>query len=732
MQRNITSPAEAVPLELRGGYECTVNRIRDGWHDQTVFGGHEQRPADLELFASLGLSSLRYPALWERMSPDDPSRCDFRWTDPRFAQLQRLGVRPIVTLCHHGSGPAYTSLLDDSFAPGLAMHAAAVAQRYPWVRDWTPVNEPLTTARFSALYGYWYSHTTDEGLFWRALLNEIDATRLAMRSIRHVRPDARLVQTDDLGYCHATEPLRCEAGFQNERRWIGWDLLCGMVRPGHAMWERICGFGLERRLRAIADDPCPPDILGINQYLSSERLLDHRVARYPHRAVADKELGQCGGMPFVDVDAVRHLEAPPIGLAGLLQQAWDRYRRPMAITECHNGATREEQVRWFVEVWQSAQELRRGGMDLRAVTAWALLGSYDWNRMVTCFNGHYEPGVFDVREGEPRPTLLATVLRRLAAGQPVHVPALQTVGWWRRARRGPDKARYRLEGGDRIPDGPQPLMIVGDDGPLTHLALRACEIRGLHHVLCGGDLRACLRAWQPWAVLDARDREGLAGPRRRDADPHGGRSSVARVCADAGLQCALFTSAFGPGLAAEAMALPRVVVARTGPVFVPWEDRHDAVAWLDALDAGGKVEVDGDAHWHSVYGPDLIDGVLDLLLDQAAGAFNFVPRKPVEAAEVARKLAVLADREPGSVLVTGTQGPAPQGAIHPRPISRRWTACWSASCASGVMRASRARARWSGGKMSRGWRKRFELARLPRRFRTRSRSRAGLPAPPRS
>jgi dTDP-4-dehydrorhamnose reductase len=166
-------------------------------------------------------------------------------------------------------------------------------------------------------------------------------------------------------------------------------------------------------------------------------------------------------------------------------------------------------------------------------------------------------------------------------------------------------------------------------------------------------------------VLDARDREGLAGPRRRDADPHGGRSSVARVCADAGLPCALFTSAFGPGLAAEAMALPRVVVARTGPVFVPWEERHDAVAWLDTLDAGGQVEVDGQAHWHSVYGPDLIDGVLDLLLDQAAGAFNFVPRKPVEAAEVARKLAVLADREPGSVQVTGTQGPAPQGAIHP-------------------------------------------------------------------
>jgi len=40
------------------------------------------------------------------------------------------------------------------------------------------------------------------------------------------------------------------------------------------------------------------------------------------------------------------------------------------------------------------------------------------------------------------------------------------------------------------------------------------------------------------------------------------------------------------------------------------------------------------------------------------------PHKPIEATEVARKLAVLADREPASVQVTGEQVPAPQGAIH--------------------------------------------------------------------
>ena len=32
-------------------------------------------------------------------------------------------------------------------------------------------NEPLTTARFSALYGAWYPHAKDDALFSRAVVN---------------------------------------------------------------------------------------------------------------------------------------------------------------------------------------------------------------------------------------------------------------------------------------------------------------------------------------------------------------------------------------------------------------------------------------------------------------------------------------------------------------------------------------------------------------------------------
>jgi dTDP-4-dehydrorhamnose reductase len=651
-------------LELWGGYECTVNRVGDQWFDQTKLGGHEDRPEDLQLFAALGMRSIRYPALWERISPDHPELRDFQWTDERFAELRRLGLDPIVTLCHHGSGPHYTSLVDASFAPGLARHAAAVASRYPWIRDYTPVNEPLTTARFSALYGLWYPHSKDEGLFWTALLNEIDATQLSMREIRKINPEARLVQTDDLGYCHATEPLQAEADYQNERRWIGWDLLCGMVVPGHALWDRIAGFGLAGRLNEIAADPCPPDIIGINHYLSSERLLEHRVELYPNRSVADRTVALCAGVPKIDVDAIRHREEGVLGLPELIEQAWHRYGRTIAITECHNGATREEQVRWFLEVWDGALALRAKGVDLCAVTAWSLLGSHDWNHMVTRFVGHYETGVYDVRTGTPRPTLLASVLTDLSSGRQPASPGIAGPGWWRRESRLVHAAprqehEYEVEHGR---EGLMPLVIANAGTMLGSLVARACELRGLHHVRCGPVSQRLLNRSKPWALFDAGDPDRLCG---------GGRIALPGVAQPAldiyGRGEIPFVSFSGSEPWIVEQLEPHELEIRTGRLFMPWDPSGRAVAMLDSLDAGRPVTVDSASLWEETYGPDAVDVALDLLLDGVRGAVEVRRRDRVSTLEFARALAIVADRDPALIRASGMPGSPPLFAWAPPP-----------------------------------------------------------------
>ncbi|MFN3844896.1 MAG: hypothetical protein ACK4RZ_03605 [Paracoccaceae bacterium] len=434
-------PATTSPsLALWGGVEATVNRVGDQWFDQLQQSGHYDRPGDLDRFAALGITALRQPVLWERTEVAKGVQ-DWSWPDRWMDRLRRLGMRPIVGLIHHGSGPAWTGLADETFAPGLATHAGEVARRYPWVRDWTPVNEPLTTARFSGLYGLWYPHQRSEVTFWRMLLNQIDATRLAMRAIRRIIPTARLVQTEDFGHTYATPPCQDQADHDNIRKFASWDLLFGRVVAGHPLRRRLDDMGFARQLDAIAADPCPPDILGMNHYVTSDRFLDHEVTRYPARTH-----GGNGQMAYADVEAVRVLDGIKTW-AHHLETLWFRYRTPIAITECHLGCDcAQEQARWFAECWTAALAARDRGVDVVAVTSWALVGSTGWGGLLTEPGGECERGAFIPTPDGLADTPLTHVLGEVAAGRcPVTVAG---TGWWNR----PDRFLFKPSDSAKLAD----------------------------------------------------------------------------------------------------------------------------------------------------------------------------------------------------------------------------------------------------------------------------------------
>src|SRR5215212_6488979 len=95
------------PLELWGGLECTVARIGNDFRDQSLETGHRDRIDDLDRIAGLGIRTIRYPVLWETISPDSPDRADFSWHDARLERLEPLGTSAIPGLCHHRSRPRY-------------------------------------------------------------------------------------------------------------------------------------------------------------------------------------------------------------------------------------------------------------------------------------------------------------------------------------------------------------------------------------------------------------------------------------------------------------------------------------------------------------------------------------------------------------------------------------------------------------------------------------------------
>jgi dTDP-4-dehydrorhamnose reductase len=672
----------AAQVELWGGVECTIVRLGDEYRDQSFETGHTQRDEDIDLIADLGVTTVRYPILWEAIAPDRPDECDWAWTDRRLAMFRERGIRVIGGLLHHGSGPRYTELMDPEFPGKLADFATRAATRYPWIEDWTPVNEPLTTARFSALYGHWYPHKRDYPSFLRALVNECRGTLEAMRAIRKVIPGARLVQTEDLGKTFSTAPLRHQARHENSRRWLSLDLLCGRVTPRHKWHATLtkAGIGADE-IAAFAGGEARPDLLGINHYLTSERFLDHRTDLYPGH-----EVGGNGRDRYVDAEAVRVKRLDGVtGFGPRLREAWQRYGIPMAITEVHHGCHRDEQLRWFVEVLGTANSLKAEGVDLRGVTIWSLFGNVDWRFLLTEKRGFYDTGAFDVRsDGPPRPTIIAKAAAAYGKGEPFDHPVLDSPGWWRRPPRlYPWNGKCQpLEGNGRK------LLITGATGTLGRAFARICEERALPFcVTSRAELDICddssieraIAEHKPWAVINTAGFVRVPDAEREQeaciAANADGAEKLARACSAAGIKLVTFSSdlVFDGKLGREyreddpvaptgvyglskaraeqqvAAAMRDALIIRTSAFFGPWDKYNFAWNVLSSLARGEPVQASPNTHISPTYVPDLCHATLDLLVDGETGIWHLANQGKLSWYEFAHRVAESAGYDPSLV-----------------------------------------------------------------------------------
>ncbi|WP_019140489.1 family 1 glycosylhydrolase [Noviherbaspirillum massiliense] len=672
INNNTSDVSTQQTLELWGGIECTVVRIQDQYRNQIKETGHADRMEDLDAIAALGIKTLRYPVLWETISPDHPDQAEWGWHDKRLARLRELGIAPIAGLVHHGSGPRYTNLLDPNFPQMLARHAERVARRYPWIDMFTPVNEPLTTARFSALYGHWYPHARDTLTMLRALYIECRATALSMEAIRKVTPHARLVQTEDLGKTFSFPDLKHQADYENERRWLSFDLLCGRIDARHPWYDTFIKAGIGKsELAFFTEQPCAPDIIGINHYVTSERFLDRRAREYPPEFWTD-------AVPYVDVHATR---VPYVeGLTGpeaRLREVWERYRLPIAVTEAHLGGSRDDQLRWLNQIWKAAVKLKGEGVDIRAVTIWSIFGCVDWNSLLLQNSGFYESGVFDVRGGQPRPTALAHAAASLAKNGEFDHPVLDGLGWWHRPDRYFQRPSQAVEA-PQIIRSDRRLVITGARGTLGQALSRICSARSLEHDLLSraemdiadqASVEAALMRHRPWAVINAAGYVRVADAHRESErcmrENAMGAEVLAKACAKLGIPYVTFSSdlVFDGKLGrayvesdklsplcvygnskAEAerrvmAAFPDALVVRTSAFFGPWDRYNFVHAILRELAAGRRVEASDDAHVSPTYVPDLAHAVLDLLIDRANGIWHLANQGALSWYEFAERAA---------------------------------------------------------------------------------------------
>lgn len=633
--------------EIWGGLECTINRVGDDFRDQLQESGHYDRPGDLEKIAETGISKIRYPVLWENHQQDRRKKIDWSWTEKQLLTIRRLGMEPIAGLMHHGSGPRFTNLLDPAFPDKLASYARKVAEQFPWINYYTPINEPLTTARFSGLYGFWYPHHKNAESFVRMMLNQARGTVLAMKAIREVNPDAQLLQTEDLSKIHSTGLLEYQAKFENERRWLSYDLLCGKMVPGHSMYEYLLAIGIKAEdLDFFSEHPCPPDIMGFNYYVTSERYLDDDLSAY-----APSIHGGNGRHYYADTEAVR--VQPLEGVGKLLSEAWERYQLPLAITECHLSCTREEQLRWFRETWDTCCELCREGIQIRGVTAWSMLGAYDWDTLLVQKNKAYEPGVFDVQNGLLRPTALAKLVKAIATEERFDHPVLSMPGWWH--------SLHLKKSIMHSMHSTAPLLIIGRNGTLGHAFARICEKRSIHAIALSrkdldisrqDDIRKVIDFYKPWAIINAsgyvRVDEAELNSDECFAVNATGPGLLASTCRELGIRFMSFSSdlvfdgnknapyhetdqvnplnVYGASkVNGEKMihaADPSALIIRTSAFFGPWDRYNFVYTVLSNIEKNEILTAPSDVMVSPTYVPDLAETSLDLFIDEETGIWH--------------------------------------------------------------------------------------------------------------
>lgn len=656
-------------MEVWGGIECSINRVGKDYFDQMEYDNLYLRPEILDQILDLGIKTLRFPILWEKVWPDNTKAPD--WAVKEHLELLKTNkIAVIAGLVHHGSGPSYAQIHHDGFAEKLAVYARMVAEKFPWINDYTPINEPLTTARFCGLYGLWHPHATDDKTFLKILINECRATVLAMKAIREVNPMARLVLTEDLTKIQGTNKLKIQTTFENNRRWLSIDLLCGKVNKRHPLWDYLMAHHIgEDQLHFFIENPMPPNVLGFNYYITSERYLDDKLCNHP-----PSTHGGNGQLVYSDVETVRHPNGILIGLANLMREAWQRYKLPMSVTEAHLCCGREDQLRWLKLIWDDCSGLCKEGINVTAVTFWSLFGAYGWDKLLTRRKGNYESGAFDLSSGDARPTAIAKFIACLAKGQAYQSPVIDGPGWWQ---------RHPKQGMD-FP----PILIIGGSGTLGAAFVRICAERRLPCIaperkkLDLSDqeqINSALSKYRPYAIINAAGYVDVDAAQQEVATcllaNTVGPVYLAKACRAQNIQLLSFSSdlvfngnkvetysetdpikplnIYGHSKAeAERHILnhhPDALIVRTSTLFGPWDRFNFVTTVLNNLNEGKPLHAINDATITATYIPHLVHASLNLLLDEENGIWHLTNKGVTSWYNLAKNVAQRAGYDPVNI-----------------------------------------------------------------------------------
>jgi beta-glucosidase/6-phospho-beta-glucosidase/beta-galactosidase len=392
----------ASDFEWLTGFECST--FPQVGMDELALTQHDRFwGSDILRARDAGCRVLRYGIRWHVVNPR-PHVWDWTSLDGPMELMRYLGMEPIADLFHFGV-PEWlgNGVMSSVFPDFQAELCREFCRRYPWVRWYTPTNEPYIMAQFGGEGAIWYPYQQGPQNFVIALRNVARGLSEGWAEIRRERADARLLISDTCEFHHplddASRPL---TELRNERRFLMHELYGGRVGADHPLRPYLVEHGLsEDDLWWFLDHPTELDVVGLDYYPHSE-----------HQYHAG-ERGQ-----VVDEPCAMDRQ---LGPAELCRQYFARLGRPLCFTETGAPGGDEQKLGWLERIVAGVREARSEGVPVIGITWWGLLDQVDWGSNLRRFEYQIDPtGLYRLewRQGEAEALRLAREgrLERLPTG----------------------------------------------------------------------------------------------------------------------------------------------------------------------------------------------------------------------------------------------------------------------------------------------------------------------------
>ena len=306
---------------------------------------------DIKAMKKIGVTHARIGIEWARVEPK-PGVWNHRALD-RYArminQLRSAGIEPVVTLWHF-TMPDWlvndfqrdrTRWLHPDFQAHWSQYVELVTRRFgKSVSIYVPQNEPNGDVNLGWIAGQWPPGVwLDLRGRARATTASIKAFRTAADIIRKNAPNAKIMAVESLNYFERFFPYDPTGAFYHASQRANFDHLDGVA------------------------DKC--DLIGVNYYYTE-------IAS-PLTAIT---MGKRSGPGIT----LLGWKIKPVGLRRQLNLVWQRYRKPIVVTENGIATTHDvKRVKYLVDhLIEMDRAKEQDGVDIRGYFAWTLADNYEW------------------------------------------------------------------------------------------------------------------------------------------------------------------------------------------------------------------------------------------------------------------------------------------------------------------------------------------------------------------